>query len=255
MYLQGRIEIEEKKYAAASKSFKKANSLYIGNLELFLWNIYANYLEIEFTLVSKDKKRYQEEIIPIIRNLEKAETLSKKQKHGEEIRLYILYFLGCFYFKIEDFFRAKEKLEECVRLKSKSPIKTYARELLRNIWNYRIRPPLWRWWLNSPLKRWLKIIGFFFLSLFISALLLLHPFICVWFPELQVNWTIYILLIALLILILTSPCIKHVKARDIEVELHSVEARDIEVELYSPPAFEPVLSPIIMEGKLKDIEK
>ncbi len=240
--LQGRIKIEEKEYDAASEYFKKAMSLDIGNPIHFLWDTYANYLKAEFSLDSEDKK-YQEEIATIIRNLEKMnETLSKNQNQGKEIRAYVLYFLGHFYLKSNDIFTAKEKLEECIKLKSKSPIKVPARELLGNIWNYRIRPPWWRWWLNSPLYRWLKRIGFSILLLLISALLLLHPFIPGWFPSLQINWSLYVFLIVLLTIILLLPNIGHIRTRDIEVELRS------------PPPYEPVLLPVAMEEKMKEIE-
>jgi len=186
--LQGRIKIEEKAYDAASEAFKKAMYLEIGNPIHFFWDTYTNYLKAEFSLDSEDKK-YQEEIARIIRNLEKMnETLSKKQNQGKEIRAYVLYFLGHFYLKGNDIFTSKEKLEECIKLKSKSSIESPARELLGNIWNYRIRPPWWRWWLNSPLHRLPKKIGFFILLLLILALLLLHPFIPGWFPSFQINW-------------------------------------------------------------------
>jgi len=243
--LQGRIKIEEKDYDAASDSFKQAMSLDIGNPIHFLWDIYAHYLKAEFSLDSKDRK-YKEKIATIIRNLEKMnETLSKKQKQRKEIRADVLYFLGHFYLKSNDIFTAKEKLEECVKLKSKSSIKAPAREWLGNIWNYRIRPPWWRWWLNSPLYRWPKRIGFFILLLFILfifALLLLHPFIPEWFSSLQINWSLYIFLIVLLIIILLSPNIEHIQTKGIEVVLHS------------PPSIEPVLSPMIMEKIMKGIE-
>jgi len=243
--LQGRIKIEEKDYDAASEAFKKAMSLDIGNPIHFLWDIYVNYLKTEFPLGSEDKK-YQEEIATIIRNLEKMnETLSEKQDQGKEIRAYVLYFLGYFYLKSDDILTAKEKLEECVKLKSKSSIEAPARELLGIIWNYRIRPPWWQWWLNSPLHRRLKRIGFSILLifiLFISALLLLHPFIPGWFPLLQINWSLYVFLIVLLIIVLLLPNIGHIRTRDIEVELRS------------PPPIEPVLLPVAMEEIMKEIE-
>ncbi|MDK2907237.1 MAG: hypothetical protein PWQ66_1198, partial [Petrotoga sp.] len=243
--LQGRIKIEEKNYDAASDSFKQAMALDIDNPIHFLWYTYTNYLKAEFSLDSEDKK-YQEEVATIIKNLEKMnDTLSKKQDQGKEIRAYVLYFLGYFYFKSDDIFTAKEKLEECIKLKSKSSIEAPARELLGNIWNYRIRPPWWQWWLNSLLHRWLKRIGFsilLLLILLISALLLLHPFIPGWFPSLQINWSLYVFLIVLIIIILVSPSIEHIRARDIEVELRS------------PPPYEPVLLPVAMEEKMKEIE-
>lgn len=240
--LQGRINIEEKKYDAASKSFKRAISLDIGNPRPFLWEAYASYLKAKFTFGSESKE-YQEEVIAIIRNLERA--LSLIEKPGNIISAYILYFLGCFYLKSKDAFTAKKKLEECISLKLKSHIKTSARTLLNNIWNYKIRPPWLRWWLNSPLFTWPKRIVFFILAMFILfflTLLLLHPFISWWFSSLQINWPLYGIFVISLIIILISPSIEYIKVRDFDLAM------------CSPPPFEPVLSPMVMEEKIKELE-
>ena len=243
--LKGRIKIEEKDYDAASKCFRRAISLDAGNPSLLLWDAYANYLKAEFSLKSKDEK-YQEEIASIVRSMERADKLSKK--YGKGIRPYILYFLGYFYYKSKDIFTAKEKLKECVKecttLKSVSPIAASARELLNNIWNYQIRPPWWRWWLDSPLDSKRRKAIFVIISLFIFALLMLHPFIPLWFPSVYVSWPVYVLLGIFLMLVLTSPSIERIRAREI-----------VEVEIYSPPPSELVLSPAIMEQKLEEIEK
>ena len=241
--LQGKIDIEEKNYDIASKNFRKTISLDIGNPIHFLWEAYANFLKINFSLDLKDKK-YKEEVITIIRNLEKAGSLS--EKYGNETSAYILFFLGYFYFKSGAVFMAKEKLEECISLKSKPKIVTSARMLLENIWNYKIKPPWWRWWLNSPLYRWPKRIIFSILSLvtFVTlALLFLHPFISWWFFSLQINWSLYGIFVIILIIILVSPNIERLKVRDLEVILRS------------PPHYEPVLSPTMIEEKIKEVEK
>ena len=237
LVLKGRIAIEEKDYNSASKYFKKAISSDLGNPLPLLWDAHTKYLKAEFSLDPKGKG-YQEEITAVIRELERTDKLCKE----EEIREYILYFLGCFYYKTKDILTAKEKLEKCVKLRLKSPIRSLVRELLENIWNYQVRPPLWRWWLGSPLHCWFKRIGFAILLLFIFALILLHPFLPELFPSLKVNWTIYIFVIVLLIIILASPSIERIRARDIEVEMRS------------PPLFEPGLFPSIMEEKIKELE-
>jgi len=235
--LKGRIEIEEKNYDGAIKSFEEAIRSDLGNPLLLLWTAYAKYLKIESSFDPGDRK-YQEEIFAIIRELERANEVSKK--HGEKgVRAYILYFLGCFYHKSRDVFSAKERLKECVSLKSKSPVEPRARELLHNIWNYAIRPPWWRWWWKSPLNCWLKRIGLAFLLFSIFSLLLLHPFIPEWLP---VNWSIYIILIAFLIFLLLSPSIERIKIKPIEVELRS------------PPSFEPAFSSASMVAELKGLE-
>ncbi len=234
--LKARVEIEKLDYDSAIVSLKKVISLDIGNPLHLVWWAYANYLKAEFTLESPTQ-HYKEKILSIITVLEKAENLS--QKHiNKEIRAYILYFLGCFYYKSKDILQAKERLKECAKIKSK--IKGTARQLLENIWHYQIRPPLWRFWLTSPLYCWPKRFISIILVLCISGLVLLHPFI----PDyLKVNLNLYAFLISLLILILVFPMLRSIKAKDIEVEIHS------------PPPFELVLSPATMAEMIGKLEK
>jgi tetratricopeptide (TPR) repeat protein len=170
--LQGKIKIEEQDYSGASKCFKEAIPLKLGDPLLSLWDAYANYLDIEFSLISNHSKK--EKMVSIIRTLEKAEKFSEKS--DDKIRAGILYFSGCFYYKIEDIFAAKEKLEKCIQLKTKSSIKSSSCELLENIWIYKIKPSWWQWWLTSPLHCWPKRIVFMILSSFIFALLTLYPY-------------------------------------------------------------------------------
>ncbi len=73
-------------------------------------------------------------------------------------------------------------------------------------------------------------------------MLLLHPFVSWWFFSLQINWNLYGLAIAILIFILISPSIEHIKARDVEVVM------------CSPPPFEAILSPMVMEERIKELE-
>lgn len=240
--LQGRIKIEEQDYDSAIEYFKKAISLDVGNPSLLLWDAFANYLRTEFSL-GLNCGKYQEKVVSIIRSLERAERLSKE--HGkEEIRAYILYFLGFFYYKCKDIFESKEKLIECIQLKSKASIKPIACELLENIWSYQIRPSWWQWWLASPLHCWLKRGIFTALLLSIFTLFLLHPFVAVWFPSVQVNWTLYALSIVILVMIIIFPSIERIKAKEI-----------IEVEMRAPPSFEFVLSPATMEIKIGELKK
>jgi len=239
LLLRGKIEIEQKRYHKASESFAQAISSDLGSPLPLLWNAYAKYLGAEFSSKPESRK-YQEEIVGIIRQLERANELFKKGK--KELRAYILYFLGCFHYKTGDTFEAQRKLKECAELKSESPIESSARELLNNIWNYAIRPPLWRWWLGSPLNCWLKRVVFSFISLLILALLLTYPFIPTWLPAVEIDSTLHLALILLLIVLLALPRVERIKARDIEVELRP------------PPSIEPVLSPSMMEMKIKELE-
>ena len=87
--LSGRIEIDERNYSDAVKSFKEAIRSDPGNPNPLLWNVYAEYLNLEFASNVGDRA-YQEGIAAIIRKLERISDLHEKE---EEIRLYIYYFL------------------------------------------------------------------------------------------------------------------------------------------------------------------
>ena len=263
--LEGRIKIEEHDYNNAAKSFKKAISFDMNNPLILLWEAYANYLYIQFSSSLqygkneslkitenvpffregdkiKSTEINQEKIISIIRKLEKAEKLSEKK--GDEVtRTYVLYFLGYFYYMVRDIFTAKEKLEECVRSKSKFQIEPPADKLLEYVWNYEIRPTWINWWFASPLHRWTKRGIFLILSLSIFLLILLHPFIIIWFPSLQINWILYYFFIVILIIILISPRIER------------FTAKDFEIQIYSPPLTEFILSPATMEIKIEKLEE
>ena len=136
--------------------------------------------------------KYQENILSILRKLEKASKIS--EKHGNiETQAYILYFLGYLYYKAKDYFTAKEKLEECIKLKSKFLFKQPACYLLENIWNIKIQPNLIDWWLYSPLNYGLNRYIFVIISLIITALSTLFfysLFVHIWFSNLQINWSL-----------------------------------------------------------------
>jgi hypothetical protein len=219
-------------------AFAEAIPSDFGNPLPLLWQSYARYLNIE-SLYKPDSKEYQEEIAGIIRQLERANELSKKG--DKRLRANILYFLGCFFYKAGDNFEAMKKLEKCVELKSKAPIETRAHQLLDNIWNYAIRPPLWRWWLSSPLNRWRRRIMFTMISLGILALLLIHPFMREWLPAAELNWTLYVSLVLILVVTIVLPVAERIKAGDVDVELRS------------PTDIGQILSPSMMETKLEGL--
>ena len=238
LLLRGKIEIEQKKCHKAVQSFAQAVVSDLGKPLPLLWHAYARYLELECSY-HPESKVYQEEIAGIIRQLEKANELFKKG--NRELRVYILYFLGCFYYKTRDISEAVRTLKKCVGLKSEAPIESLARELLDNIWSYAIRPPLWRWWLYSPLHRRLRRAIFSIISLLILALLVAYPFISAHFWTVPIELPLYTAIIILLI-ILVLPTTERIKARDLEVELRP------------PPDIGPVLPPSMMEMKLKELE-
>ena len=80
------------------------------------------------------------------------------------------------------------------------------------------------------------------ISVLILGLLVAYPFISSCFPTVQVELPLYTIIIILFI-ILALPGIERIRARDIEVELRS------------PPDIGPVLSPSVMEMKIKEFEK
>ena len=185
-----------------------------------------------------------ENIVSIIRKLERAEKLTEKMG-DKKTRSYILYFLGYFYYKISDFYTARKKLEECIELKSEISIKPSPKELLQNIWNYQMKKPELDWWLFSPSNCWIKRILFTILILSILSILtlfLIHPFISSMFPSLQINFNLYIVILITLIIVLILPSIE------------SIGTEQLEIRMLSPPPTEFVLAPLIMELEIEQLE-
>ncbi len=99
--------------------------------------------------------------------------LIKFNKH-KEIKAYTLYLLGYFYFKLQDYTTAKEKLQECINLRPEARTDKAARELLENIWKHKIKPPFWTYWFNSPVKTWRRRASGTFIILGILLILFVH---------------------------------------------------------------------------------
>ncbi len=100
--LKGLIHIERKEYDDSIICLEKAILLNAENDDsidplLFLWKAYAKYLKIEFSSTPKDTVKYMECIHSIIRDLERT-FLNENECIGE----CSLYFIGCFYYKIND---------------------------------------------------------------------------------------------------------------------------------------------------------
>jgi tetratricopeptide (TPR) repeat protein len=238
LVLKGKIKIEEKDYDGAIDSFKNAIQLNIGEESLLVRLAYSKYLKIEFQS-DKNEVEYKNEIESIIRLLEKSYIMSERKKN-DKIMPYILYFLGSFYLKNNNIISAKESLEQCLKQNPNKHIKNLTCELLNYIRNYRIKPYWLLWWIKSPVKT-NRIIFWTTISTFFSAILI-HPFLYNIFPNIQVNWTIYIIFLLFLIFILISPNISNLKAKDIELNISI------------PPPFEPNFSPIEIEKLLNEYE-
>ena len=89
------------------------------------------------------------------------------------------------------------------------------------------------------MKQW-RII-FTIVSLGTLALLLIHPFIPEWLPIEELNWTLYIGLVLILLIIIALPVAERIRAGDVEVELRS------------PTDIGQILSPSMMETKLEEL--
>ena len=173
-----------------------------------------------------------------------------------KIIAYNYYFLGCFHYKINDYFTAIDYFQNCRKLTPDSKLEKSANKILNNIWNNKVRPSIWEWWLDSPSHTWFKRVSFLILvsSLFgillpsqASELVALLPsqaselFAGSFFSiDWNKNATPLTFLTLIVIFILVSPNIQHFKSSQIEIELRP------------PSAFE--LTPSLIEKKLKDLE-
>lgn len=162
----------------------------------------------------------------------------------QELRPYIFYFLGFFYYKNKDFFKAKDVLKRCIGLKPDLKVKKSALDLLSHIWKHKIKPPWWRWWISAPVFSSLKRMVFILMILSVFGLLSLHPFISELSSGIysQISWPLYALLVLFFIFILLSPSIMR------------PETRELEFNLQTPPAFRPVFSTIRVKQKMLGIK-
>jgi len=262
LLLSAKIDVEEKRYKIAVQTIKKAISLEINNHNLLLWEAYVNYLYAESNIGRKDFG-YREEISSIIRSLERINiNMPNDKKH---VKVYVLYFLGCFYFKINDFYSALEKLEECINLKTKIGVENKAGYLLSSIWNYKIKPRWWRWWLFSPCYKWTKRFIFTIVSLLLLIMLLLPTFwnlfslfispmnaysiysrpsfwSSLFSSSIDIETIPYVFIITCLTFILLSPNIEKIKIKDIEVELPA-------------PISSEIFPTVVFETSLKEMNK
>ncbi|KKH97241.1 hypothetical protein EO95_10700 [Methanosarcina sp. 1.H.T.1A.1] len=92
----------------------------------------------------------------------------------KEIKAYTLYLQGYFYFKLQDYTTAKEKLKECINLRPDTRTDKASRELLDNIWKHKIKPPFWTYWFNSPVNTWRRRTFGIFVILGILLILFVH---------------------------------------------------------------------------------
>jgi len=254
-----------------------------------------NFSNKEIKYFSSTKKQVR---IIIESSLRKIQSLLLKSKYNSRISIKLLskihttllkydnlrvkaynkYFIGCFYYKLNDYFTAKSELSRCIKLSSEPKITNSAKQLVDDIWDYKLNTPVCKWWLYSPRHSLRRKITFFvllfsifgvllpefsyfftvFLYTSMSKLLLHIPLIYELFTSYLslifisiltslsfVDWTNnttqYALLTLLLFFFLIYPCIK------------SLKGSEVEIEMQSPQPFE--LTPGLIEKNLKDLER
>ena len=295
--LKGQIYIEKKNYITAISCFENAISFDQTNPIPLIWTAYAKYLNAEFFFSLDDMNstvqgdegenklenniKFQEEILSIIRDLEKVNIfLLKEEKYNQSykrLRAYNLYLLGYFYYKGKDLNKASRRLQECVKLyksdyicnlpdKIKKPqnypqkkiensvcIDISAKDLLNYIWNYKMDITLFRWWLFSPINNLLKRVIFSAILMCIFLIFVNHPIIEPFLPEplliSTINWDIYnneyLAVISFLVLCLLFPFIRLISAKFL--------GQEFEFEIKSPPTkFE--LCPYVITQIIKIME-
>lgn len=238
LFVMARIALDRKDYNGAEKLLSEAVENEPGNLHYLLWLIYARYIKAEFTF-SPGGANYRAEMALIMRQLERLKRITENKPLEYT---YILYFLGCFYYKSGELFESLSNLKKCVRVKPKCAAHHTACEWLGYIWDHDIHPSLWRWWFNSPVHTTLRRSFGSAFSIILIFLLFGHPFLPSLLPWYEINWTIYIIILALLIALLVLPVITRVKMQDVEIELQP------------PLDVGTVLSPLQMEAWLSEME-
>lgn len=175
--------------------------------------------------------------------------LTLKEYEIDNKKSYVLYYLGCLYYKIGDYFEAKEKLEECMKVGPKE-LRKSAAQLLDHISTYH-NTFWWTWWLSSSTHQWTKRIIFSFLFGIFVFLLLLHLLITVKPDDIYPNWdftrlnlTLYYILISIPLFILFSPNIARLV----------VKQGPLEVEMKSPKELEFNLHPNLMDDIVRKID-
>ncbi|MCF8219190.1 MAG: tetratricopeptide repeat protein [Bacteroidales bacterium] len=226
--LKGKVAIENHNYRLAYSHFVEAIKYDKSNLALQMWKSYASYLTIEYS--KKDKKSYDEEINCILRNLERVEELidntcdlGNNKKDQKALKSYVLYMLGFFYYKTQDYISAKENLLECLKSNSDKSVKRNATHLLGYIWEYKIKPPWWRWWFAAPVYKWPKRAIFFGIiaTTFVGFMHLIFDKIPIFNYDLGLVQLPTLSFILVMLLVLFAPNLKYLKIKDFEAELMS----------------------------------
>ena len=246
--LRGKIQVEQEDYQGAMESFVLAFST-DGEPKFLLWDAYSLYLYLEFSEDIGD--RTQRKLLHmLIRKLERLEEITHSYHRRKALNLsdsisdceicqQSLYYLGCAYSRYKDYSTAIDRLEQCIQENPNSRVAHAARKLLQQNWS-QVKSSPWKWWLQSPPylnRRIKKIIAFFALTLLVLMIILFlsHPLLGL---KDEVEWSIYLFVASLLLILLLSPGVEQITAKDIEIKMHA-----------SSP-FDPFPSPAKMEDDI-----
>jgi tetratricopeptide (TPR) repeat protein len=255
---RGFAELAMREYGTASVSFGEAGERDPGNPAYLVWRAYADYLSAEIDS-GNDENVYRDRAASVLHALEKAERLiepevkddalppwmprEEKKPGGKDAKLAsdILYFKARCFFRLGDYDKAVRTLKECARLKSENSKEVNS--VLVNVWKNYSKPPLWRWWLSSPVKPWPKRILFFIVSLLALGLIPAHPLIVELAEPYAISTAVYIFFIAILLGILFVPLTEKTREEVYEFSLAPDLRRD------------PVVTPVTLDGHIKETRK
>ncbi|MDD3248196.1 MAG: tetratricopeptide repeat protein [Methanosarcina sp.] len=238
-YQQGIVSIIRGLESTLSLSDELTPEKFIDKLKVKISDFFLKIQENFPSLYSK---------LPISTKMHLLEDFYKKKNREEELllRANTHYFLGCFYYKINDFFSSMDEFEKCYKLKPGGKLQKSSRNFLEIIMKYQIKPPWWQWWLCSPVHGGRKSILFFVLAIFVFALTLLHPLI---YPIIfrifsnftdvslnltsygiissqnfsSIDWALYFVIVITFIFILLYPSIEYIRSKDVEIKIQSTQ--------------------------------
>ena len=200
------------------------------------------FAKMRCSLVGRSLKDKGEDLVT--RNRASNSKIPSNSNTNCDICQQSLYYLGCAYSRYKDYSTAINRLRQCIQENPNSYVAHAARELLEQNWS-QIRPSPWKWWFQSPLylnRRMKRFIAIFVLTLLVLMIILflVHPMFGL---KDKIEWSIYPFVASLLLILLLSPGVEQIRAKDIEIKMHA-----------SSP-FDPFPSPAKMEDKIGEMSE